>query len=362
MDYKIKYAAVIAVVLLILSSCKKEQIDPIPDAVKDRWDVMPLDEIRIPSSEDSYEILINSENRLFGIQNPGLISSTYCVCKDELDNWTRFKIDSTVFTSGRTLLSTVDGSDIWVLTDTRLIKISTCGTFESYVVANADTLTLNIAGDRFVGLEIVNGTPWLLHEEWGMFSYDLGAEALEHHPITDPIPFYTELSEIGFFHSMAHSSDGRVMFNNYDGRAWVVVNANEVYPLELNPFIDYWYYSFETSPTNQVISLVRENTEEAEMMSLPDFRSVPTLALSEAPEFFTNTVLDNDGYLAYYSGTFYAQPYIGLQPDGSDELIVNAQDAVEQGNVVVYDLAFDNQNELYVATNQGILKYLGRNE
>ena len=348
---------------IILTGCTKDSAVPDTDVGKDLWEVMPTSDLNVYSADDPYEIHFGPDGQLFVLQPSVGSSFTYCSCENESGEWVRFTVDSTISVTDNELITRVlsDGS-LCILTATRLVKVTSCGVFESYPVVNSDTLSANNSMDRFIGLEVVNGTPWLLHGVWGLFRFDIGSQNLEHKPILSPYPFYADLSEIEDFQSLAKLPDGIVIFNNEDGRSWIRSELNGVAPVELIACSNCKYYNLRTSPTGLVIAMVDNGIESERMRSLPNLTTIQTLPLSAPPEFFTTSVFDHSGYLAYYSGFPYNQPYIGLQPNGSGETILNAQDAIEQGNLVVYDLAFNNQNELFVATSHGVLKYLGRDE
>ena len=356
------YGLLVFVPLILVSACKKESIEPEIPEKKDRWELTDAATMNI-SPTVPFEIQFDASDELYAIQRYSGSSYTMCNCKTESGTWKRFPIDSLSSNVTLTFLTRVsDDGYVWVLTDTRLIKLNSCGSFESYTVASSDSLSFTEFYNRFVGLEVVNGIPWLLHATWGLYRYDLDADSLIHQPILYPFPFYTDLSEIGYFLSLAVDNTGHAFFNNTEGRVWVGRTTQSPQSLEYIPCYDCLFHNFRTSPTREVYAQITQPDGEAAARNLLDYSLQQTLPLNESPNYFTKSVFDRNGYLAYYSGSPSFQPYIGLQPNGGPENIVNARDASEEGNVTVYHLAFNAANELFVATDQGILKYLGRDE
>ncbi|MBI1289435.1 MAG: hypothetical protein GC178_17850 [Flavobacteriales bacterium] len=355
---------IVPFLLVAIIGCKKDPIEPGAPEVKDKWELTSTSTMHIDHS-NSYQIQFDGQDRLFAIQRYPGSSFTYCHCETDQGIWTRFAIDSMNTIVNRTLLTKVsrDGN-LWVLTDTRLIRVSSCGAFDSYTVASSDSLSLSIEDfyNRFVGIEIVDGTPWLLHATWGLYHYDFETEALVHHPILHPYPFYNDLSEIGYFESLGAGNDGYVLFSNNDGRAWVRHSSENIAALLSPGCYGCRYNSFRSDRQGDLVATITNDGGNSHVQRVPEYTDVPTLALSEAPHYYSGSVFDYDGFLAYYSGGPDYQPYIGLQPNGGDELTVNARDAIEEGNVIVHDLAFNSNNELFAATDKGVIKYLGRDE
>ena len=343
-------------------ACKKE--DPIESNVEltDKWYLFDADSMSLVLS-DSYKIHFTENNELYAIQSSGGSSFTNCHCKTAGGDWKRFAVDSLNPSVNPTLITRerADGS-LWILTETRLSQVTSCGSFVSYEVASTDSTAFLDFMQRFSGLEIVDGIPWLLHAKWGLYHFDLNTESLVHHPILDPFPFYTELSEIGNFQSLAQFTDGKLLFNNFDGRAWVLSGLNDIAAFEPGTCFGCLYNKLRTNTTGNVLMEVTDDQGQISLRSWPNFELQPTLLLLETPEFFSQSVLDRNGFLAYYSNYPNYQPYIGLQTNGNDELIVNTRDALENGNVTVHHIAFSQTNELYAATDRGIMKYLGRDE
>ncbi len=324
------YGLLVFVPLILVSACKKESIEPEIPEKKDRWELTDAATMNI-SPTVPFEIQFDASDELYAIQRYSGSSYTMCNCKTESGTWKRFPIDSLSSNVTLTFLTRVsDDGYVWVLTDTRLIKLNSCGSFESYTVASSDSLSFTEFYNRFVGLEVVNGIPWLLHATWGLYRYDL---------------------EIGYFLSLAVDNTGHAFFNNTEGRVWVGRTTQSPQSLEYIPCYDCLFHNFRTSPTREVYAQITQPDGEAAARNLLDYSLQQTLPLNESPNYFTKSVFDRNGYLAYYSGSPSFQPYIG-----------NARDASEEGNVTVYHLAFNAANELFVATDQGILKYLGRDE
>jgi len=356
------YGLLVFVPLILVSACKKESIEPEIPEKKDRWELTDAATMNI-SPTVPFEIQFDASDELYAIQRYSGSSYTMCNCKTESGTWKRFPIDSLSSNVTLTFLTRVsDDGYVWVLTDTRLIKLNSCGSFESYTVASSDSLSFNEFYNRFVGLEVVNGIPWLLHATWGLYRYDLAANSLVHHPVLYPFPFYTDLSEIGYFLSLAVDNTGNALFNNTEGRVWVGRTTQGTQPLEYIPCYDCLFHNFRTSPTGEVYAQITKPDGDTRTRNIVTFSPQQTLPLNESPNYFTKSVFDRNGQLAYYSGYPNFQPYIGLQPNGAPENIVNARHVVEEGNVTVYHLGFNAANELFVATDQGILKYLGRDE
>lgn len=346
---------------IIINGCQKDSIDPEVPEIKDRWELIPLANIGI-HRDYPYHVRIGTDDQLYAIQRYGG-SRTECFCQTQSGTWKRFAVDSlNSIVNLTSILRTQPDGTLWILTDTRLAKVTACGTFESYTVAGTDSLTYSNSGNRFVGLEIIDGIPWLLHARWGLFHYDFDADMLVHHPILQPFPFYNDLSEIGNYESLAVDNDGIILFNNHDGRAWLLHHSGNISALENPICYDCKYHYFRTNPSGGVNVDVTDLGGVTRTLNLQQPAAVPTLPLYEAPNYFSNSVFDRNGYLAYYSNTPNFQPYIGLQPNGVGQTVVNARDAVQQGNVIVYDLAFNAANVLYAATDQGVIKYLGKDE
>ena len=356
------YGLLVFVPLILVSACKKESIEPEIPEKKDRWELTDAATMNI-SPTVPFEIQFDASDELYAIQRYSGSSYTMCNCKTESGTWKRFPIDSLSSNVTLTFLTRVsDDGYVWVLTDTRLIKLNSCGSFESYTVASSDSLSFTEFYNRFVGLEVVNGIPWLLHATWGLYRYDLDADSLIHQPILYPFPFYTDLSEIGYFQSFARDNAGHLLYNNTEGRAWVRFDAGQVQQLEHGACYECRYNNFRTGPYGEAYALITKPDGETAIRNLLDFSIQQTLPLQESPNYFSKSVFDRNGQLAYYSGYPNFQPYIGLQPNGAPENIVNARHVVEEGNVTVFHLGFNAANELFVATDQGILKYLGRDE
>ena len=375
MSRSFQIATLVCLILasVCITGCKKEdRVEPDIE-IKDNWEILESDGMSLVLS-DSYVIHLTQSNELFAIQRRGGSSYTDCHCRTADGSWKRFAIDSLNSNIRHTFIVREGiGGSFWVVTDTRLSHITSCGTFTSYEIASSDTLSFSDFGNKFVGLEFVNGEPWLLHAKWGLYKYDLDNEVLIHYPNGfSHIPNSANL--IGSYNSMAKEPDGELTLASHDGYVFNYNTVNGSWGF----LIEYWiagcadcehplsFRDLRTKPQGGVIAKATGINGNSAILNLSQSSGIiePTLPLHQAPGYYTHSEFDRSsyGYLAFYSGYPNYQPYIGLQPNGTFEQFVNARDAVEEGNVTVYHIAFNQSNSLYAATDKGIIKYLGRDE
>ncbi len=344
---------------IMLGGCDEEKgiVETVPE-LRDHWEAIDMQGAQLNLSSRS-RIHFGLNNQLYVIQKGSGSSNTYCSCKDENGQWQRSLIDSIYSFANWTFLTREESDGVvWVLTDTRLVGISSCGVSESYVVASSNTISFSNPDDRFVGFQVKDGTAWLLHRKWGLYEYDLNNNIMTNRTIYPPIP-YNSYEEIAPYNSMAIDINGRILVANEEGYVWG-------YHLEFgwgDLFLPQGKYrSFRATPTGDAHVDFTGSNGQSGTINFDDGTTIPTLPLNASPNYFNTSVYDRTDHLAYFSGQPYVQPFIGLLSAGAEPRIVNARHAVEDGNVQIHHIGFNATNELYAATDRGIFKYLGSDE
>jgi hypothetical protein len=344
---------------IMLGGCDEEEgiVETVPE-VRDHWEAIDMQDAQLNLASRS-RIHFGLNNQLYVIQKALGSSFTYCSCKDENEQWQRSLIDSIYSFANWTFLTREESDGVvWVLTDTRLIGITSCGVSESYVVASSDTISYANTDDRFVGFQVKDRIAWLLHRKWGLYEYDLNNNIMTNRTNNIPYP-YNPLEQKAPYNSMAVDINGSVWVANEEGYVWAYnldYGWGELFPSQEK------YRSFRACPSGDVHVDFTGSNGQSRTIKLDDGTTIPILPLNTSPNYFNTSVYDRTDHLAYFSGQPYVQPFIGLLSAGAEPRIVNARHAVEDGNVQIHHIGFNTTNELYAATDRGIFKYLGSDE
>lgn len=343
-----------------LSSCEEEIVSE-PAEKRDHWAVV---------DSGDYPLIDWGGKMVFGADGLGLLTRSpfglAYSCKDQGSDWQVHIVDSSYQYAGQTYIvrTDVDGT-IWVLNDLKLTHILGCGQHVGYAVNAQDTSGLSIYDTTFVGMEVIDGTPWLLHREWGLFRFDLATMLPVHVPII--APFIIPIEELPPFNSMAKSALGEyeqevLWVANKDG----YIAIHEPGPFGWTAAFDtYLFVNLRNAPNGDRIG---DNYNDQIFQGTYNLtidmyhHPLKTMDYSISPGFYTTTIIDPNSQLTYWSRYPYNQPYIGIQPPGDDPRDLNVRHAVEDGNVLVYDVAYSPEGELHVLTDRGIFKYTGSDE
>lgn len=352
----------IEVLLVLLIGCGlyscTDDVVPEPVEKRDHWAVV---------DSGDYPLVDWGGKMVFGADGLGLLTrgpfGLAYSCKDQGSDWQVHIVDSSYQYGGQTYIvrTDVDGT-IWVLNDLKLTHILGCGQHVGYAVNAQDTSGLSIYDTTFVGMEVIDGTPWLLSRKWGVYQFDLTSMLPVHMPIMGPFPVQDE--ELPPFGSMAFDIRDPAYRS-----LWIETNAPVVAVFSIGGFtsgsLDYPFKNLRNAPNGDIIADDYEGgTFQGVTNVFGDMyhHYLPTMDYSISPGFYTTTIIDPNSQLTYWSRYPYNQPYIGIQPPGDDPRDLNVRHAVEDGNVLVYDVAYSPTGELHVLTDRGIFKYTGSDE
>ncbi len=350
----------LAFLLSALSGCKKDNLS-VSSSTKDLWDKVSPESMNQLLGYMDGEVFLQQNDQIFFVEH-STSSVTHCWCGTENDEeWNRFTIDSATAAFKRTFVARQDAMDaIWILLDTRLIKITDCGSWESYVVADRDTLHGFDWDDTFVDMEIIDGTPWIVHGRWGVFRYDFWLNELQHQLV------YPQMGEdtvtYGSASSIGSSPNDDVLFSNNDGKLWRQMPGYGFYSAEIFTCPDCTFNRMRIAPNGETIAYLTDSDGSSEWVSMFNLNPVATMSQYEPPYYFNHQELDRNARFAYYSRNPIPESYIGIQPVGSESLVVDVRDAVEEGSASVIHISFSESNQLYATTSRGIFKYIGREE
>lgn len=347
----LKHLLLLFALALGFTSCTKDEDPVIPTEPRDRWEKIELPETDV--NVLAYFGVEFVKDSVFVVKRVG--SKILFWCKTPMGAWQTTEITGTSYMDPTFMNQDTDGT-LWVLTGLNLTHITGCGQVESFDLSSADSLYQLFNDElKFVGFQGNNGIPWFLHRKWGLFHFDVPTGVLVHHPI---VPYYyPSVAEVGYFDSFA--VDNFVVFANEDGRLWYFIDQSQWgFPIES------WdtpcrYHNLRVSPQLLIFADVSCNGDSATLQTYPG-GAVSTLPTQSAPHYFTLSKLDGNSRLAYWSSYPFYQPVIGLQNTNGTTTTVNAQHAVEQGNVIVHQIAFGPGNTLYACTDRGLFKYLGK--
>lgn len=348
-------------VLVAASGCKKDPMVEDPEA-KDLWEKVSPEVYDPIFRTGTGNLHMNDAGELYYIKKGSY--ATYCWCGDQDGtNWQKFTIDSGSLNYGWIFITRQDAMDnLWVLLDYRLVKITGCGSSESFVTASRDTSHYSDLFNRFVDMQIVDGTPWLLHSKWGMYRYDFALDSLVH-VATEPFHYLGDSANFNISSSLGIIGND-IMVSVSNGNVWRYSSPfGEFIPIFLMYCEECGYSNLRVAPNGDAIGYVHYPDGSRGWRNLSNSLSpMTTLPMDESPYYFNKTTLDRNAQFAYYSTSPIPESYIGMQPLAGEPLIVNARDAVEEGSVPVIDPAFSYSNELFVATGLGIYRYVGRDE
>lgn len=349
--------------LLIVVGCKKDSVLD-SSTVKDQWQAVSPAEYESDLRWRDGEIHVNQNGQIFVIEegsggfNP---QTCWCSTNGEAD-WLTFTVDSGSTNFDGTFIVREDNAgNIWVLRDSRIVKITGCGSSESYTYIKQDTTLLSDFENRFIDMEIINGVPWLLNGKWGVYHYDSNLDSLVNHPITSFHPG-DDLEDITGYNSIGIGPDGGLLVVTNQGKFWRVNSEQELFPDVLFLCETCLFRDLTGGPHGDTKAFVSYPTGESEWVSLFDLSPMATLSRNVSPYYFTRFILDANSQFAYYSKSPIPESYIGIGQGGSDPLVINLRDAAEEGNVQAYHIGFSDQNQLYALTDKGVIKYLGRDE
>jgi len=340
----------------VLNGCGEDEVPDVEPELRDHWEAIDLFGFK-PNLASSYNIHFAGDSIYLFQVSGGLINHH---CRGISGNWRVHGLMTGSPSLTYFVTPDADGS-LWMLTDRSLTHIIGCGESVFYSLIDADTLYQPWGVDNhFVSFQVLDGVPWLMHRQWGLFSFDIESETLIHHPIQYPYPYFT-VAEIGTYDSMTIEGGGPILIASSEGLLWVFFPMTN-WGIPDDPLSNPCRYSGLTVNYQGVPHVYVTCDSGPPRFEQLFGGAVPTLPTLQPPHYFTSSVFDRVGRLAYYGGHPHRQPYIGLQNANGISRTVNAQHAVEEGNVLVHHIGFSPDNTLYAATDRGLFKYLGRDE
>lgn len=345
----------------LLQGCKKHDIVE-PTLAKDRWQLVSPPQFETETWYFEGKLFFMQNGQLFFVSDEAANQSS-CWCGYEgAEEWTEFSYDSANASSlyGQVHVRQDALGNIWVYRSEHLIKISGCGTNQTYKIMDKDTVPITDLLYRFWDMEVIDGVPWLLHGAYGAYRFDEVGDTLVHVPVTMAFPG-DDLADIGPYSFLGVGPQNRVLLTNHEHKMWISDEGEEFYPAELTNCLGCRYTGLQVAPNGECVVMVEYPSGGTEMVNLNGFGSVPEIDTDALPYFFNRTKLDKQAQFAYFSSSPTPESFIAFRQQG-DPIVVNVKDAVEEGNVAVKDIGWSASEELYVASSRGIFKYLGRDE
>lgn len=332
----------------LASGCRKD-VEPQPNYV---W--FPAEELGVNELRDQ-RIHADANGHIYIAQNDWSSSPpTTKYWYFDGANWSEHKFEQQAGLSTFNLIVAAEDGSVWALAYGQLYQLR-----DGEVVDRRLIPAIIDPPFYFIDMEIANNSIWLLHTFYGLFKYDIASEDLTHHPDSSANVSYAQMvidSESNIW--IAKDSRSHNLFRYTADQQWLL--AEDPDSVLGNPdVINYtnpdYYVKFNDLEATSSGAVIASTSWSMGQIRNGVYRRH---FFDMNPPYYNfrkfRTAPDNSLWHYY---TYEGESLLARSTGGKIEVVGDLTNAVDVGNVSPYHLTIDKKNNVWVATNRGVIVF-----